>query len=202
MKKIYIDTETGGPNPRNTCLLQLSGAIEIEWDIKEKFDIFIRPFPDDPEITQEAIDKHGMTKEIIDSNPDKFIDPKLAFNQFKEMLGRYVNPYDKKDKFHFIGYNCQGFDDPALRTFFDKNGDIYYGSWFWYPTIDVMQLYAGDWYYYRDRLENFQLMTVAKAAQIKVDENRLHDGLYDVQITRELFIKRERRISQIQNKGN
>lgn len=194
MKIIYIDVETGGPNPRNCCLLQLSGAIEIDWEVKEKFDIFMRPFPDDPEITKEASDKHGMTKEIIDSDPDKFIDPKIAFSQFKELLSKYVSPYDKKDKFQFVGYNSQGYDDPVLRTFFGKNGDKYYGSWFWYPTIDVMQLYASDWAQSRSQIENFQLMTVAKTAGIIIDESKLHDGLYDIQITRELYLRRERRM--------
>lgn len=195
MKLIYIDTETGGPDPRNCCLLQLSGAIEIDWNVKEKFNIFIRPFPDDKEITKEASDKHGVTKEIITANPDKFIDPKQAFQQFKQLLGKYVDPYNKKDKFFFIGYNCQSYDDPVLRTFFTKNDDVYYGSWFWYPTIDVIQLYASDWLYHRDKIENFQLMTVAKTAGIKIDESRFHDGLYDVQITRELFLRRQKQIT-------
>jgi DNA polymerase-3 subunit epsilon len=194
MKTIYIDTETGGPDPRNCCLLQISGAIEIDWVIKEKFNIFVRPFPDDPEITKEATDKHGITKEIILENPTKFIDPKKAFQYFKGLLSKYVDPYNKKDKYQFIGYNCQTYDDPVLRTFFSKNGDVYYGSWFWYPTIDVMQLYAADWAQNRDRLENFQLLTVAKAAGMNIDPSKLHDGLYDIQITRELYIRRYRRI--------
>ena len=192
MKIIYIDTETGSPNPRNCCLLQLSGAIEIDDQIKDKFNMFIRPFPDDPPITEEAIAKHKITADIIANNPDKFIEPQVAFAKFKELLQKYVDPYNKQDKYQFVGYNCQSFDDPVLRTFFSKNNDNYYGSWFWYPTIDVMQLYAAEWMPYRHNMQNFQLMTVAKTAGIKVDENRLHDGLYDVQITRELFIKRIR----------
>ena len=204
MKFIYIDTETGGPDPRNCCLLQLSGAIElgIGTGIVEKFNIFMRPFPNDPEITKEATDKHGITQIIIKDNPDKFIDPKQAFNQFKSLLGKYVDPFNKKDKFQFVGYNCQSYDDPVLRTFFKKNDDVYYGSWFWYPTIDVMQLYASDWSQFRNRLENFQLMTVAKAASIKIDETKLHDGLYDIQITRELYIRRQKRIDAWSNAFN
>lgn len=202
MKLIYIDTETGGPNPRECCLLQLSGAIEIDNQIKEKFNMFMRPFPNDPPITEEATNKHKITADIIAANPDKFIDPETAFANFKQLLQKYVDPFNKKDKFHFVGYNCQSFDDPVLRTFFSRNKDNYYGSWFWYPTIDVMQLYAAEWISYRHDMKNFQLMTVAKSAGIKIDESRLHDGLYDVQITRELFIKRNRYYKRLADVAN
>lgn len=194
MKLSYLDIETGGPNP-NHALLQISGAIEIDWEIKEKFNFFLKPYPDDPEITKEASDKHGITDEYILNNPQKFEEPLIVYNKLIQLLDKYVNKFDKLDKFNLVGFNIIGFDDPALRRFFERNGNQYYGSYFWYPPIDVMAIYGADWAPYRNRLPNFQLLTVAKAAGVKVDESQLHDGLYDVKITRELFIRRYRQIS-------
>lgn len=197
-KVIYIDLETGGPDPRNTCLLQISGAIEINWEIKEKFNTFLIPFPDDPEITAEATEKHGITKEMIAANEgNRFIDPKIVFEEFKKMLGKYVDPFNKTDKFIFVGYNCHAFDEPCLRQFFLKNDDKYFGSWFWYPTVDVMHQYMSDWWSIRDQIPNFRLETIAGLKGIPVEQDKLHDGLYDIQLTRELFIRREREMQNM-----
>lgn len=194
MKLAYLDTETGGPNP-NHALLQISGAIEIDWEIKEKFNFFLRPYPDDPEITKEASDKHGITKEVILNHPEKFEDPLSVYNKLIRLLDKYVNKFDKLDKFNLVGFNIIGFDDPVLRRFFERNNNQYYGSYFWYPPIDVMAIYGADWAPYRSRLPNFQLLTVARAAGVNVDESKLHDGIYDIKITRELFIRRYRQVS-------
>lgn len=190
MKIFYLDTETGGPDPRYHSLLQLSGAIEIDWEVKEKFDLFVRPYPDDPEITKEASDKHGITAEVIAANPEKFRPPAEVYGKVLSILDNYVNKFDKLDKCHMVGYNVINFDDPVLRRFFSRNDNVYYGSYFWYPPVDVMAIYGADWAPYRHKFPNFQLKTVAKAAGLKVEEEKLHDGLYDIKLTRELFIKR------------
>ena len=39
----------------------------------------------------------------------------------------------------------------------------------------------------RYEFKNFKLITVAKAAGIEIDPNKLHDAMYDVNITKELF---------------
>lgn len=36
-------------------------------------------------------------------------------------------------------------------------------------------------------MENFKLMTVAKAVGIEVDESRLHDAEYDIDLTYQIF---------------
>ncbi len=200
-KKIcYIDLETGNPHPENTTLIQLSGAIEINWVIQEKFDIFIKPFPGDPPIEQQASDKHGITADIIAENKDnKFVAPEVAYKMITDILNKYVKKFDKKDKFIFVGYNSHSFDFPVLRKFFEKNNDVYIGSYFWYPCVDVMLMYMADWYSIRDTIDNFQLQTIAKLKGIEIDETRLHDGLYDIQLTRELFIRREKEMHNLRS---
>ena len=192
LKIIYIDTETGGPDPNNCGLLQLSFAIEINWQVVAKFNQYIRPYPNDPPISQEATDKHGITNEIIGSKPDVFLEPSKVFTMVKEELSKYVDPFNKQDKFFMIGYNVLTFDDPVLRRFFKNNNDKYYGSWFWWPPTDMMAICADSMMNRRANIPNFQLETVAKQMGVTVDPSKLHNAMYDVQLTRELFIRHTR----------
>ena len=198
VKMIYLDTETGGPNPNDCALLQLSAAIEIDWEIKEKLDYYIKPYPDDPPITQEATDKHGITTEMIQQNVNnRFLSPDFAFANFKEVLARYVDPYNKQDKFFMVGYNVLTFDDTILRRFFNRNNDAYYGAWFWYPPIDMMAICADILLNKRQSMPNFQLDTVAKMMGVKINPQYLHNAMYDVQVTREIFLRHLRNKSFI-----
>jgi len=193
IKLCYIDTETGGVDDKTSPLLQISAAFEVDWNVVDKFNKWLKPFPQDGKISPESTEKTGFTATMVAEDP-KFEDPKKVYNDFVATCDRVVNKYNKKDKMFFVGYNAHTFDMPFMREFFNKNDNVYFGSYFWWPAIDVMLLYAADWIKARGTMENFQLMTVAKLAGIKVDETKLHDGMYDIQITRELFLRRAMRL--------
>ena len=44
MKILFIDTETGGVNPKESALIQLSGIVRIDKKDVEEFNFFIKPF--------------------------------------------------------------------------------------------------------------------------------------------------------------
>jgi DNA polymerase-3 subunit epsilon len=77
---------------------------------------------------------------------------------------------------------------PFMRRFWEKNGDRFFGSWFWYPCLDVMLVWAQILQPVRAELSNFKLATVARYCGIKVDDSRLHDSQYDIELTRELWL--------------
>jgi DNA polymerase-3 subunit epsilon len=77
---------------------------------------------------------------------------------------------------------------PFLRRFWEKNGDRYFGSWFWYPCLDVMLVWAQILQPVRGELANFKLPTVARHCGIDVDDSRLHDSQYDIELTRRLWL--------------
>lgn len=105
------------------------------------------------------------------------------------LLGKYIDKYDRNDKYHFIGYNAR-FDADFVRKLFEKNGDQYFGSWFWFPPIDVMNLAAVDLLKLRNTLPNFKLATVIEKYGIKSEEEKeLHDAYTDVRLTQKLFNK-------------
>lgn len=181
MKSIYLDVETTGVPCPESGLIQLSGAIEQDGEIQEEFDFRIKPFPGDA-VCDEALSITGVTREELAS----FEAPEECFEKFINTLGKYVDRYNKNDKLHIVAYNAL-FDVQHLRAWFEKNGDKYFGSWFWHPAIDVMNMAALALAPRRSTLENFKLLTVARFAGIEFDENLGHDALYDVHITRRLF---------------
>jgi hypothetical protein len=103
-------------------------------------------------------------------------------DQPKSRSGRTRNMH----KFHFVAYNAV-FDAKHLRAWFEKNNDVYFGSWFFHPPIDVMGLAAVVLMNKRSSLPDFKLVTVAKVLGVKVDETKLHDAAYDIRLTREMY---------------
>jgi len=181
MKLIYIDTETGGIDYPESALIQLAGIIEIDGEEKDSFNYNIKPFPGD-KVEDGALAVNNVSREDLSG----YEDPKSTYRTFIQLLGKYVNKYDKTDKLHFVAYGA-GFDAGHVRAWFEKCGDKYYGSWFWWPPIDVMGIAAYAMMKQRHEMPNFKLMTAARAAGIEIDDSKLHDAMYDIEITRELW---------------
>ena len=187
MKYCYIDVETGGVDPIENPLLQLSGLIEIVSDkgtTEETFNYHIKPLDSD-KVDPEALAVNNLTIEQI----AEFTSSKTIYSKFTQMLGRYIDRYDRSDKFFFIGYNSHSFDMPFVREWFNKNKDPYFGSYFFYPSIDVMILAAEKLKDQRWSMANFRLATVAKVLGIDVDKGSLHDALYDVELTKKVYME-------------
>jgi len=182
IKKIFYDVETTGLDSVSNGIHQLSGCIEIDGNVVEWFNFNVRPFQTDI-IDLEAIKISNVSVEKIMS----YEEPQIMHKKFITLLSKHVNKYDKKDKLFLIGYNNSRFDDQFLRSWFGKNNDKFYGSWFWPNTIDVMSLASNFLVNDRLNMENFKLKTVAKEFGLNVDESKLHDALYDIELTRGIY---------------
>ena len=161
---------------------QISGVIEIDGEVKEDFDLKVQPNPA-AKIEEEALQVGNVELEVIQAYPPM----KEVYKAFVAMLGKYVDKYDKKDKFFLCGYNNASFDNQFLRAWFVQNGDEYFGSWFWSNSLDVMVLASDALKHHRTEMENFKLMTVAKYIGIEIDESKLHDAVYDIYLTRSIY---------------
>lgn len=135
MKLLFFDLETTGTNPARHGIHQISGIVEIDGVEQERFDFKVRPNPK-AEILDEALAVGGVTREEIDAYPPM----EEVYCKLVALLSRYVNKYNKTDKFFLVGYNNASFDNQFLRGFFLQNGDNYFGSWFWSNSVDVMVL--------------------------------------------------------------
>ena len=182
MKYFFYDCETTGVRHWKNGIWQISGLIEIDGEIKEDFDFLVCPYKD-ALIEDEALQVGDVTREQVLSFPPM----QDVYVKLVTMLGKYVDKFNKRDKFLTVGFNSASFDDAFLRAWFVQNGDKYFGSWFAFPNIDVAVL-AGE-YLKETRLnmENFKLMTVAKELGIEVDESKLHDANYDNYLTKEIY---------------
>lgn len=174
MKLCFIDVETTGLY-HNSAIVQVAGIIRIKGKISRTFDIRMRPRPGD----------------VITVNKDfnlgkKTVSQEEGFLEFKSILEEFVNPYDKEDKFHFVAYNAP-FDTGHIRNWFKSFNNNYFGSYFFNPSICVMQIAAHKLMSKRIELENFKLMTVAKYFGIRIVESKLHDAVYDIMKTKDLY---------------
>lgn len=181
-KLCFIDVETGGVDPCKCALLQISGVIRVHGQLggEETFTLRIRPFNGDV-VEKEALALNGL-------NPEEGMGPREAHIELLKILSKYVDKYNKRDKFFFIGYNAP-FDNQFLRKFFEKCQDKYFGSWFFHPPIDVMNLAAVKLMNKRAGMKNFKLGCVAKTCGIDFDLDKAHDASYDISKTVELFDK-------------
>lgn len=187
LKHCFIDTETTGIYARKHGLIQIAGSImnihgDNKYQILERFNFKLRPY-DGEEINEEALAINGQSRETIMKYPE----PARAYSDFVTLLAKHVDKYTKTDKFFFTGYNA-GFDNDFMREFFKKNGDKYFGSWFFNPYWDVMQMALKHLRFQRAGMSDFQLATVAKAMGIDI-EGELHDAFTDIRITEKIFIE-------------
>lgn len=182
MKLVFFDLETTGTNPGKHGIHQISGQIVIDGVVKESFDFHVQPNPK-ALIEEEALKVGGVTREQILAYPPM----QQVYQEFVAMLGKYVDKFNKKDKFFLVGYNNAAFDNQFLRGFFLQNGDVYFGSWFWSNSIDVMVLASAYLATRRSEMENFKLSTVAKTLGIVVNDDSLHDAMYDIELTKAVF---------------
>lgn len=187
MKICYIDTETTGLDAKTCGIIQLAAIMEIDGEIVSEFETKIRPF-DGCSISPEALAVSGTKIEDLDEFPQEW----EAIKSFTAWLSQYIDKFSRQDKAFFSGYNTP-FDIEFVRKLFERNGDKFFGSWFWSGSLDVMGLALLHLAPMRHQMENFKLGTVAnvvlgkdEAARIMGAEG-LHNALGDIRLTREVM---------------
>lgn len=182
MKLLFFDLETTGIKFWKNGIHQISGEIVIDGVTKESFNYNVCPHPK-CEIDEEALRVCNVTREqILAYRPMKEV-----YDAFVRMLSKYVNKYDKKDKFFLVGYNNASFDNSFLKAFFVQNGDTYFYSWFWVNSIDVMVLATQHLLTKRHTMPDFKQETVARTLGIQIEPEKLHDASYDIQLTKAIY---------------
>lgn len=176
MKLIFLDVETTGDNFSKCAITQIAGIIRINGRIVKRFDIKMKPHPG------------ALVNFNLKSSKRHSKDYETGFIEFRHVLEKYVNPYDPKDKFFMVAYNSN-FDESFIRSWFLRNDCKFFGSYFWNPSIDVMQMAQ---YYLmakkeRHELKNMKLCTVAEYFGVTVQERRLHEATYDALILKDTY---------------
>lgn len=182
-KIIFIDTETGGVNPEKAALIQLSGIIRIDKKDVEKFNFYIKPF-ENSEVTEKALEVQGRTLEELKT--DKYVEEKEVYKQFINILDKYIDKYDRTDKFIVARYNVR-FDVDILKAFFQRHGNnflfSYLDSSMLDPLYSIRLLQIAE---VLPVLENNKLETWCKHFGIEL---KAHDSLEDIEATKKLIGK-------------
>ena len=184
MKICFLDVETTGLSPFGNGIIQISGQLDIDGEAGDPFDFRVMPFEKD-KITDSALKVNGIKREDI-CPENGYKRPEFVKGSLLDILGEHVDKFDKISKFHLAGYNVR-FDDDFMRSWFRKQGDKFYGSWFWFPPIDIMNMAAVDLRYERKTLPDFKQATVAQHYGAEIDEARLHDAAYDIELARFIY---------------
>lgn len=182
MKLLIFDTETTGVLYYRHAIHQLSGMIVIDNVIVEKFNFKIRPH-EKAIVDEQALKISNVTLEQVMAYPHRTD----QFKAFKSILDKHIDIYDPADKFFLVGYNNSWFDNEFLRNYLILEDDHSFGSYFFQNTIDVMVLATQYLLPDRHRMPSFKLKRVAIWLGIGVDESKLHDALYDVELTWEVY---------------
>ena len=182
-KILYFDVETTGIDDKECEIVQIAGIIEIDGLVKEKFNLLMKP-TQNARIEEQALEVIGKTKEEIFSYPPQ----QIVYTKFKRILETYVNKYDKQDKLKLVGHNIS-FDFNFLLAWSRRMDDKFIGSLVSYKeqfcTFRVIQ--AMKFLGLVEKTEDDKLTTLCKYFGIELDN--AHDALFDIEATRELYLK-------------
>lgn len=181
-KLLLYDLETTGTDYWRHAIHQLSAMAVINGQIVDSIDLRIRPH-EKAHIDEAALKVGGVTLETVMLYPHR----SDQFKAFIAFLNKHIDPYNPEDKFFLVGYNNAGFDDKFLRNFFILEDDNSFGCWFFNNSIDVMVLASHYLMPERHKMPSFKLHRVAKWVGVAVDDSKLHDGVYDLEITYKVY---------------
>lgn len=179
-KLFYVDVETTGLDSKRNDIISLAYLIEINKEIVEEGELFTQPFRYDT-INAKALEVNKLTIAQIKQFPT----PQETHNKLVQVFDKYIDKYNKNDKFISCGYNVR-FDVAFLSEFFLKNNHKYLFSYIDHHQLDVFNsLYILD-YKGLIALDDYKLETVAKYFKI---EHNAHNALSDIKVTRQIFYR-------------
>ena len=183
MKVIYIDTETTGLSPVVNGMIEIAALVEINGEVVDSIllemnpNTYMKPIHIDPT----ALEVNGRTT-------DEFANMPSASEQFKvflAFLNKWVDRFDKQDKFKVCGYNTQ-FDMGFIEAWFQDNGNAFYGAYFFRKDLDVFALVRHLTHFGAIVTEDEKLGTICEFFGIKHD--KAHTAMADIVATRELYL--------------
>lgn len=182
IKRLFIDTETTGLDETKHGIVQIAGIVDINGSVEEEFDFTLKPI-DGTLFETRALEVNGLNMSVING----YKPSETVFHLFRQLIKKYIDQYDTKDKFTFLAYNAP-FDVKFVRQWFLNHGDKYYGSIFFRYPIDVASIAMEALIDQRPTMKNDKLETVMKMFGVN-PEGKLHDARTDIIATREVYYK-------------
>lgn len=180
---MYIDVETTGLEKLVHGLVEMAFIIEIDGEVIESGEMLINAFtysrPCGSKVSPKALEVNGRSIEEIQGFPNS----KDQCKGFVAIINKYIDRWDKNDKFKFIGYNVQ-FDAGFIQEWFKDSGYDNYGQYFCYKTVDPFELIKYLVHLeYLDTGKSQSLVAVSEYFGIELDA---HKAMSDIYATREI----------------
>lgn len=173
--RLFIDTETTGFSPRDNTIIQIAMILDIDGQIIDTFNIFVRPVAG-ARIQWQALKAIGVNER--DFNKSHYVNDEQAFYDVLDFMAKHKLEHQK---FTIIGHNIDKFDLPFMQIFFLRNNDNLDN--FDYDTFDTSTYAAKNLKQFKKRSLGFLCQ------QFDVNLTNAHDALADITANRELFYK-------------
>jgi DNA polymerase III epsilon subunit-like protein len=190
---VFLDTETGGTDPKQHSLLSLAAIItDTSFNEIRRFESFVRQ----PAyvVSGEAIRKNKIDVSGDESWPDA-LSVKQAFVEFLGLPVDILNGVKNVDNRWVIHGKNPNFDVLFLKAFF---GEHVYNSLFMYYTRDVTETFVvlvDEGIYQRPK--HLTLQDLCIVLGVEHDENALHNAMYDTEMTLKCAQKMQVQINQV-----
>lgn len=169
IKRFFYDVSTTGKSFYKSSIHHLNAMVVINGVVVDRLDLRIKP--DERALLElDYMRFNGVIPELLKTLPDQTV----QFRQLETFLNKYVDRFNKSDKFYLCGFHNSNFDDAFLSMFFSLNKNDYFGAYFYSASLDVATLAAQYLLSERDTMTGFKLVDVAKQLGLYVDENRVH----------------------------
>lgn len=184
MSLFMYDLETGGLSPQFDAILQVAGFIVDEkLEVVDKICFYCQPHCADNNPNPRALE----VNHISPSDIDEFMSSEEGVAKLNGFLQKHV---EGEKKLTLAGYNSDGFDNLFLENWYKKHDDFAsFDSFFHTKTVDVLKVAKGFFSNKVHKPFNFKQGTVAKYLKVEIDDSRLHEALYDVEVCLEIYRK-------------
>ena len=186
IKTLYTDVETTGTDPRQHGLIQVACIVDIDGEFQSEANWHIRPFKGDL-INMQASEVTGISIEEMREFPEPFeIKPEI-----ERFFQKYVDKFDRADKFYVAGQNV-GFDVDFIARWWEKCGDKYFGSYINWRRVDLLAWIDQLCWLGLISLPDRKLQTICDYLGVHLGDDA-HDALADIRATRECILKTRER---------
>ena len=176
---IVLDVETTGTSPETSSIIQI-GVVKLSSSLEhiDSFSCYVKPYT--TEWTEGAFNVHHISQNFLQEKG-------LVLTDALEQLEKFVE-YKFRD--YYIAQWSASFDNAMLKQAYQyAYGGTDYKYPYAYRVFDIasfVRLYLGSLEILPKK--RVSLKDCAELLKISIDKSRLHDALYDAEVTAEVLV--------------
>lgn len=182
---LFIDFETTGLDPIRHSIHRMAGQVVIDGKLACVFDYKMKPDP------VKIVDRKSLEISNVTIDDIKnYKNPIDIFFQFSnEVILPFVRPDVPSSKLFIVAYNAGALEMPFMREWYRSMhvSRKEFASHFHSGFIDVMSMATQYFMQMERHIASYSLSNIASVLGVKVDTYLLHNPVYDVELTRQVY---------------